>query len=240
MNNDTTWLASFDIGKRNFSFYIEEVSITELDKIKNITREQSYNPNGTCTLEFSQIMKQVCNNGKIILLKNVDLTEDTNDNKYFNLEWCHNMNDILDEYKEYWDRCSIFIIEQQMSFGKRNNTMALKLGQNCESYFLYSYGRFKKVIEYPAYYKTQILGAQKTEKKLKSGKIKYMAIDKPARKKWCIQKGLSVLEDRKDFDNIEELQKKIGKKKQKLDDKMDVLCQLQSFKYLYFVEKMKF
>ena len=127
-----------------------------------------------------------------------------------------------------------------MSFGKRNNTMALKLGQNCESYFLYSYGRFKKVIEYPAYYKTQILGAQKTEKKLKSGKIKYMAIDKPARKKWCIQKGLSVLEDRKDFDNIEELQKKIGKKKQKLDDKMDVLCQLQSFKYLYFVEKMKF
>ena len=239
MNNDI-WLASFDLGCKNFSFYIESVSIKDFEEIKNIEKDKRYNPNGTCTLKFSEIIKKVCNNGKIILLENVDLTEGVKKGKYFDLEWCHNMNDILDKYKEYWDKVSYFIIEQQMSFGKRNNTMALKLGQNCESYFMYKYGRFKKVIEYPAYYKTQILGAQKNEKKLKSGKIKYVAIDKPARKKWSVEKGLSILKDRKDFSTIEELQKKIGRKKQKLDDKMDVLCQLQSFKYLYFVEKMKF
>jgi hypothetical protein len=239
MSNDNIWIASFDIGKCNFSFYIEEMSLKELEIIKNISKDKRYNQNGTCTLDFSNIIKKVYLNGKIILLENVDLTKDTNKSKYFDLEWCHNMIDILDKYKEYWDKVSYFVIEQQMSFGKKNNTMALKLGQNCESYFMFKYGRFKKVIEFPAYYKTQILGAQKGEKILKSGKIKYVAIDKPARKKWSIKKGLSILEERKDFDTIEELQRKNGRKKQKLDDKMDVLCQLQSFKYLYFVEKMK-
>lgn len=238
--NDIIWLASIDIGKRNFSFYIEEVSLKDLENIKNIPKDKRYNPNGTCKPEFSEIIKKVYLNGKIILLENVDLTIDTDKSKYFDLEWCYNMIDILDKYKEYWNRVSYFVIEQQMSFGKKNNTMALKLGQNCESYFMFNYGRFKKVIEYPAYYKTQILGAEKTEKKLKSGKIKYIAIDKPARKKWSIEKGLYILEERKDFNTIEELQKKIGRKKQKLDDKMDVLCQLQSFKYLYFIEKLKF
>ena len=239
MNKDIIWIASYDIGKRNFSFYIEEISIKELEIIKNIPKDKRYNPDGSCTLQFSDIMKKVYINGKIILLQNVDLTQDTDKSKYFDLEWCHNMIDILDKYKEYWDKVSYFIVEQQMSFGKKNNTMALKLGQNCESYFMFKYGRFKKVIEFPAYYKTQILGAKKNEKKLKSGKIKYVAIDKSDRKKWSIQKGLSILEERKDFDTIEELKKKIGRKKQKLDDKMDVLCQLQSFKYLYFVEKLK-
>ena len=34
MNNDTTWLASFDIGKRNFSFYIEKFNIDDFKEAK--------------------------------------------------------------------------------------------------------------------------------------------------------------------------------------------------------------
>jgi hypothetical protein len=37
------------------------------------------------------------------------------------------MIDILDIYKKYWDNVSYFVVEQQMSFGKKNNTKALKL-----------------------------------------------------------------------------------------------------------------
>ena len=109
MNNDI-WLASFDLGCKNFSFYIESVSIKDFEEIKNIEKDKRYNPNGTCTLKFSEIIKKVCNNGKIILLENVDLTEGVKKGKYFDLEWCHNMNDILDKYKEYWDKVSYFII----------------------------------------------------------------------------------------------------------------------------------
>jgi len=243
--NNNIWLASFDISKKNFSFYIEEVSLKELKNIINIEKNKRYNLDGTCTNEFNNILNQVCSNGKKILLENIDLTEGTDKNKYFDIELCYNMNDILDKYKEYWNKVSYFIIEQQMSFGKKNNTMALKLGQNCISYFMFCYGRFKNIIEFPAYYKTQILGAKKNEKKLKSGKIKYISIDKPERKKWSIMKAVEILENRKDLNTLEELKsitknKKVNKKRIiNDDDKCDVICQLQAYKYLKFVDNFK-
>jgi hypothetical protein len=234
MDEEIIWIASFDIGKINFSFYIEEINIKQLN-LKNIEKNQRYNQNGTCTDDFSKLLKQIYGNGKLILLKNVNLTSGTNKNKYFDIELCHNLVDILDEYREYWDKVSIFIVEQQMSFGKKVNTMALKLGQHTESYFIFNYGRFKKVVEFPAFYKTQVLGCEKTEKKLKNGKTSYKNIDKYARKKWSVEKVFSVLAERDDFDTMSEIS---SMKKQ--DDVADVIIQLQSFKYLYFIEKMKF
>lgn len=246
MENDTIWLGSFDIGKLCFAFYIEEISLKELKSIKNIPKDKRHNIDGTCTSEFTKLIKKVCNNGKRILLDNVDLTSgDIDKSKYFDLNWCHNMINLLDKYIEYWDHVDYFIIEQQMSFGKRNNTMALKLGQNCASYFMFKYGRFKKVIEFSAYHKTQVLGAPRVQKKLKSGKIKYGSADKP--KKWSITKAVEILTDRGDTETLDELmtitkKKKIKKKKGVItdNDKCDCIVQLQAFKYLYFVEQMKF
>ena len=241
MENDTIWLASFDIGKCCFAFYIEEISLNEFKKIKNIPKEKRYNIDGTCTSEFTKIIQNICKNGKRILLDNVDLTTNTDKTKYFNLNWCHNMINLLDKYIDYWDQVDYFIIEQQMSF----NTMALKLAQNCASYFLFKYGRFKKVIEFPAYYKTQVLGAPKVQKKLKSGKLKYGSADKP--KKWSIQKAVEILNDRKDIETLDELMtitktKKIKKKKGIItdSDKTDCIVQLQAFKYLFYIDKMLF
>jgi hypothetical protein len=68
--------------------------------------------------------------------------------------------------------------------------MALKLGQHCWSYFSIHYGRSKNIIEFPAYHKTQVLGAEKDKKVTKTGKINYKAVDKPQRKKWCFKKDL--------------------------------------------------
>ena len=39
MNNDI-WLASFDLGCKNFSFYIESVSIKDFEEIKNIEKDK--------------------------------------------------------------------------------------------------------------------------------------------------------------------------------------------------------
>ena len=101
---------------------------------------------------------------KKILIENLDLTKDCDKKAYLDPKTFHNMNDNLDQYKEYWEQCDIFVIEKQMSFGKTHNTMALKLGQHCWSYFSIKYGRSIMIIEFPAFHKTQVLGAAKNEK----------------------------------------------------------------------------
>jgi predicted DNA-binding antitoxin AbrB/MazE fold protein len=234
-DDEIIWIASFDIGKCNFSFYVEEINLTELKSIKNIKKEDRYFNNGTCTKEFSSLMEKIYKNGNNKLLKNVNLTDGTDKEKYFDSDICYNMFDVLDEYKEYWDKVSYVIVEKQMAFGKKINTMALKLGQSCQSYFMLNYSRDLKVIEFPAYYKTLVLGAQQTETKTKTGKIKFKTLGDRERKKWSVQEGFYIMSLREDFETMSD----VGVMK-KRDDVNDVLIQLQAFKYLYFVDNMKF
>ena len=226
-----TYLASFDIGKKNFSFYIEKFDMDEFEQLKNIPKKDRYHPNGTCKEEFELLLKKVYCNGEKILLKNLDITEGTSKTKYFDSDLCHNLTEVLDTYQEYWDKVDYFVVEQQMSFGAKINTMALKIGQHCESYFMIKYGREKKVIEFPSYHKTQVLGSEKIETKTKAGKVSYKNIDKPARKKWSIETAYGILTERQDFDTIDEITS--SKKK---DDLCDVIIQAQAFKYLNCVE----
>ena len=231
MNNNIIWLASIDIGSVNFAFYIEEIDLNLFKDIKNISKLKRYCPNGTCTPEFSEIIKKIYKNGKKILLKNVNLTKDVDKKKYFDLELCNNMIDLLDEYSLYWDQVSYFVIEQQMAFRKKYNIKALKLGQNCASYFMFRYGRFKNVIEFPSYHKTQILGCEKIEKNTKIGKS-YKNIGNRERKKWTIEECIYIYTEREDFQTLSEIMSM-----KKKDDVSDVVCQLQAFKYLNFIEK---
>ena len=229
---ETLYIASFDIGSKNFSFYIEDVDLKMLINIKNISKLKRYNTDGTPTEDFSKILDNVYSNGKKILLKNTNLTSGTNQNKYFDIELCYNMVDVLEEYVEYWNKVEFIIVEQQMSFGKKTNTKALKLAQHCESYFINKYGRSdKKIIEFPAYHKTQILGAEKIESKTKTGKITYKNMGDKERKKWAVEQAFGILALRDDFETMAE----IGSMKKK-DDVSDVIIQLQAFKYLYFIE----
>lgn len=225
------WVASFDIGKKNFSFYIEEFNLDLIDELSNIPYKERYNDNGTVKDIFLPILDKVCVNGKKIILENHDITQNCDSKAYLDPLTFHNMNDLLDNYTDYWDKCDIFVIEKQMSFGKKHNTMALKLGQHCWSYFSIHYGQSKNIVEFPAYYKTQILGSEKDKKETKTGKVSYKAIDKPKRKKWCIAKGLEILEKRNDSDTITLITK--SKKK---DDLCDVICQLQAFKIIRFLD----
>ena len=229
-DSDIVWIASFDIGKKNFAFYIEEFDKSEIMKLPRIQSSKRYNSDGTTTPDFEKIVKKVCTNGKSIIFENSDLTEGCKKSSYLDPETYHNMTDLLDRYVDYWDQCDAFVIEKQMSFGKRHNTMALKLGQHCWSYFSFKYGRFKEIVEFPAYYKTQVLGAKKI---ISKGGTKYKAIDKPARKKWSVEKAISILKDRNDDKTISTLTSA-----RKRDDLADVLCQLQAFKILVYIDKV--
>ena len=233
--DENIWIASFDIGKVNFSFYIEEINTSQLNSINNIPKNDRYNIDGTPTPVFKKILDDIYLNGNKIYIGNFNLTDGTDKEKYFDSDICYNLFDLLDEYYEYWSKISYVVVEKQMAFGKKINTMALKLGQSCQSYFMINFGREIKVIEFPAYYKTLVLGAPQEKTTLKSGKIKYKTLGDRERKKWAVQEAFGVLSLREDVETMSH----IGSLKKK-DDVSDVICQLQAFKYLFFIEKMNF
>jgi hypothetical protein len=213
------WLASFDIGKKNFAFCVEEVDLSKMEQIQNIPIQARYFKDGTYTNEFRALMKKVCLNGNIILLENIDLTEGANTKEYLDPIIFITMTKVLDQYKEYWNQCTSFVIEQQMSFGNKRNTMALKLGQHCLSYFIFQYANFKQSVEFPAYHKTKVLGSPKK-------------MSKYERKMWSVNRALDILIDRED----EQTLKNIRTRKKK-DDVADTITMLQAFKYLTFVDR---
>ena len=224
------WVASFDIGKKNFSFYIEEFDTDIITTLNNPSKPSRFHPDGTPTPTFGHVLKTVYKAGSKILLENVDLTHGCDPKAYLDTKIMYNMIELLDQYSTYWEQCDFFVIEKQMSFGQKHNTMALKLGQHCWSYYSLRHPE-KTIVEFPAYHKTQILGAPKLEKRTKAGKVSYKAVDKPTRKKWCITKALDILGIRDDTSTTE-----IITKSKKKDDLCDVICQLQAFKYCHFID----
>src|SRR3989338_4147534 len=147
-----TQILSIDIGKKNFALCIEEFNKDELLQLKTVPKSQQYHSDGTPTEEMQDILDRICANGKIIFHENFDLTLNCDSKKKLDPESFHNMNDVLDTYSDYWDKCEIIVIEEQM----KTNQMAVKLGQHCYSYFTFKYGREKKIVEFPAYHKTQV------------------------------------------------------------------------------------
>jgi len=228
----TMRMASFDIGKKNFCFYVEELNYDNLTKLKDVN-EDKYNIDGTTTPEMTNLLHKIYKNGKTILHENVDLTYNC-EKVYLDPELFHNMNDVLDKYADIWKTCDIIIIEQQMSFGRRkSNTMAMKLGQHCYSYFTIKHGRDKVLIEFPSYHKTQILGAPKDQKTTKKGKITWKSMSDSLRKRWWApMQAYEVLTCRNEQNILDKI-----KSKKKKDDLCDTILQLQAAKYLLFVNK---
>ncbi len=123
----------------------------------------------------------------------------------------------LDTYKEYWDKCTYFLIEQQMSFGKKRNPNAILLSHHCISYFTFHYANTRHIIEFPAYHKTKVFDQTK--------------MTKPERKKWTIAFAIKRLTEMNEPDMLNKL---ISEKKK--DDLADVLCQAWAFCIINFKE----
>lgn len=209
---NTIFIASFDIGKKNFAFCIEQVDMDALTEITNLDKHR-------ISSEYTALLDRTCKSGRLVLLEHKDLTDGASKTKHLDQKILLNLTEYLDSFSSYWDRCAIFLIEQQMGFGKRQNTMALKIGQHCTSYFLIRYASFRTIIEFPSYHKTKVLMAPPK-------------LSKHARKKWSIEKALEILNMRGDIDMMNRLTSK-----RKRDDCADVITQLQAFKWLYFIEQ---
>lgn len=223
-------IASVDIGRYNFAICIEEFDedmLTCIDDCKG----KRYERDGTPTEAMDDCLKQVCYEGKIIYHSNNDLTK--GDKKLSNNLTMLNMTEFLNSIHDLLRDCSYFLVEQQMNFGKfKTNKWADRYSHHCQSHFLINYG--DKVVEYPSYNKTQVLGAPKTKKG-----NRYTRMNKSQRKKWAVVFAKSILDVREpspEQPDIVLIKKKRGKKK-KQDDLADCFIQMQAWKYQTFVCK---
>ncbi|CCV01951.1 RuvC-like Holliday junction resolvase [Invertebrate iridescent virus 22] len=112
------------------------------------------------------------------------------------------MFEVMDNFKDIWDKCNIFLIERQMTI----NLQALKLSHYLEAYLKIYYPN-KKILNYNASKKTKKLGAPSLK-------------TKQDRKKWTIQYASNILcgENLEYFNNLS-----------KQDDVADVICMIESY-----------
>lgn len=227
------WVVAFDPGKINFAFIIEEVDTDMLenlacpskkdrffnnrDNIETEKKKRKKREDLEPTESYIDFLEKFYHCGKTILCSNNNITDANSTDskkkgsKALDVSLFLRLTDLLDKHKYYFDQCSTIIIEQQMSFGARINTMAIKIAQHTYSYFLFRYRDTKKIIEFPSYNKTQILGAPG-------------GLEKPKRKKWAIEKADEIWTLRGDLMTSTF----VGSKKKK-DDMSDCLLHVLSY-----------
>jgi hypothetical protein len=211
------WIATIDPGRDNFAFSVEELDMASINHLKKKLppKNQRIDIYGELTTPYKSALTELYKTSKTILFKKFELSKTKMLDKATFLE----LTRVLDEHKDVWNKCSYIIIEQQMSFGKNINVTALKIAQHAYSYFIFYYATFKDVFYFPAYNKTQLLGAPKK-------------LTKPQRKKWAIEKATEIWTMRNDKEGLENL--KIYKKK---DDVCDCLIMAMAFSVFFVLDE---
>ncbi len=200
-------IASFDIGKVNFGQYVEEF---DLDSLISLSQEYDSLPKelqkkvmNNSNDKIDKILEKVYENGKRLNIGIYDLRTDKN-SKTLDIDTRKNFVIHLNKYKYLWDKCDVFLIEQQFfknvkrPFGKgrTNNTAeanvdAIKLSECLAFWFLDKYPD-KEVIFFPSHFKTKILGAP-------------LDMTKPQRKNWAIKKMEYIFRNNRDDEDMVKL-----------------------------------
>jgi hypothetical protein len=173
-------VGAIDPGKRNFAFAILCFDLRQATDLVLPKKKDRYTSTGEPSAAFLAVLDRIWRLPYTVdAIENVQL--ETKDKGYHvGNETLIALTGVLDRYLQLWDACDMILIEKQMGFGKAHNTLGLRIAQHCLSYFLIRYATFKSIVEYPAYNKTQILGAPK-------------GLSKPQRKKWAIEKAKQIL-----------------------------------------------
>lgn len=215
------WIASFDPGLKNLAFSIEELPDDFMKKLKIPAKNNRLDIYGEVTKDYKTFLKDFFKISKTILFKKVDLNTKSENPKVLDRSVFLELTKVLDEHKDYWNKCSYVVIEQQMSFGKNINVTALKISQHVYSYFIFYHGIYKEVFFFPAYNKTQLLGAPKK-------------LSKPERKKWSVAISTEIWIERDDKDSLKTLS--TYKKK---DDVCDCLIMNLAFIIYHLIDNKK-
>ena len=230
------WIASFDVGIKNFAFWVDKytaadvVYITERKGRQNLT----YAADGTPSEETQALLETIYTSGKCVTFENNALTEEKKAN--VDRSTLCALTELLDSHANVFDKCDYFVVEKQMAFGKFRNPKAVHISHHVMSYFFIRYGRLANVVEFPAYHKTQVLGAKKNKvsKKGSARGFRYKAVDKPTRKKWAVDRAQDILFARLMCHDSNELARLADIKKK--DDVSDCLLQGIAFFILHILK----
>ncbi len=195
---DKIRIASFDIGKKNFAQYIEDANVNTLLRLEKkynaLPKSLQRRVKGPMNSKILEILDEVYISGKRIHTGVYDLRADQTSNKLDNPTRL-NILQHLERYRELWDTCDIFIIEQQYfktwngrskrSAGTEANIDAIKIGEGVLMWFLNEYP-FKTIEYFGSQNKTQILGAP-------------WRMKKNQRKKWAEKKTREIYVSRGDY-----------------------------------------
>lgn len=201
-------IAAFDMGIRNFAFAVKDKG--EFILLKNTCLNEDI-------LTKSDLNK--CKKENLIeMMSNLNIKHDEKIKKQdmVNLIFSNkkskvkskpkdlglSMFKIMDDHKDIWDKCEIFLIERQMA----TNLQALKLSHYLEAYLKIYYPN-SKILNYNASTKTKKLGAVDLK-------------DKKARKKWTVEYVSNLLKG----DNLSYFTSL-----EKQDDVADVVCMIESY-----------
>lgn len=230
-------IATFDFGKKNFAFYVEEVSTDNLDKnikiYKKLPKSLQRKVKGQMNDEIENILNDLYLNSKRIEMGVFDIRDNKESND-LDFQTRINMHTLLESKADVWDECDIIVLEQQYfampsgNGGRKThsnkgfgiNLDAIKLAECCLNWFLIKYATFKEIVFFGSMYKTETLGAPSKQ-------------TKPQRKKWSIEKAIEILNLRGDNEGLEELKnmKNSLGKKQKMDDIADCITMCQAYKF---------
>lgn len=249
--NNTFRVATFDIGRVNFAFYVEDINI---EKCKNLSEQYYKLPKklqrryiGPMNDEIAKIHTSLFKCGERVYMCVKDLT--TNGESLINNDSsCNDLNNQirlnlfnhLKSFERVWETCNVFLIEEQYYNPKAKykvqrgiNKDAILLGECCYSYFVNFHYPQREVKYFKAALKTQTLGCEnyimKVDKKTKLRVSKK--IQKYDRKKWSVEKAIEIFTLRNDQCALTLINegKKCG---QKQDDVADcvIMCAAYTFK----------
>ena len=224
-----THILSIDIGTKNFAVWV--------DAYPNSLFEEravplAYEKNGTATPPTRECVEKIAASGRTVFFANEDVQTGEDSRVEVSADTLCTLTDFLDSHMDIFSKCEYIVVEKQMQFGKIRNTKAVRVSHHVQSYFLIKFGRFANVCSFPAYHKTQVLGAEKVQVKTKKGSTRYKAVDKPTRKKWAVAVAEDILLARQEWNVID----KIACMK-KRDDVSD--CLLQSIAFVALIKSGK-
>ena len=215
-------IISIDIGLRTLSIYKEYFNTHEAKKIPYPSH--CYNKFGEATEEMKKYIDTIGKFGETVFIVKKDIGEKKD---YFSGKALSRLFVFLDEIEKQhiFDDVDEIIIERQML----KNNIATALMHYIQSWFMITYGPFKKVTLFPSKHKTRVLGAPL---KIQNENGKVERVNKNFRKKWSTMRAHQILTIRDETNTIDYI---FNLNKSKKDDLCDVITQALS----YHILKMK-
>lgn len=243
-------VASFDVGRKNFAQYIEDVNF---DKVEELCEKYT-------SKNAEEILHELVMSSTRVSTGVFDLCSEQDENKY-TLETRKKLIAHLENFRDTWAKCDVFIIEQQyFKIARRRasegNVDAIKLAEGLMIWFMSEFP-FKVVEMVSNSMKTRFFNAPKRlkDKERKTWAISkardlyfqrgdksmmelFLLSDRIFRKRLVkeevIQKMLETLPPSVSQD-IKILAEQLVRKRQKLDDISDAFLQCQAYVFKTFI-----